>query len=104
MCLDIVLRGFRTRHVNAMAGHTLNQHMRANVMSDPRTIPLTPEQQEMMDAINCDYMDDLIAAKRRYDDEVDAMRVIHAEQLQAWFLETATMTPEQLAAWRQERG
>ena len=70
---------------------------------DPRSIPLTSEEQEMMDAINRDYMDDLIMAQRRYEDEQQAIKRDFEEKLQALFLETATMSPTEFAAWRQER-
>ena len=51
--------------------------------------PLTPEQEQTLEAIKCKFADDLMAAKTEYDAR---LTVIDREYQDA------------LAAWRQERG
>ncbi len=71
----------------------------------PTPIPtLTPEQEKILLDIRRDHMEALIAAKRDYDDKLQAIHARQYDEMTALVEETSGMTPDEFAAWRQERG
>jgi hypothetical protein len=67
---------------------------------DPRTIPLTPEQQKLLDEIKAWHFDALITAKQNYDDDVLEIHRRHNDAILSLLTETIGMNADQLAAWR----
>ena len=68
--------------------------------TDPRTIPLTPEHQKLLDEIKAWHMDALITAKQNYDNDVFEIHRRHNDAMQSLLTETIGMSADQLAAWR----